>query len=139
MRDIHFFSTSDDEHIAMDRSAIDKMKEEKRAAAAAKRAAAPAPATDSAAEPMAAAPAPAAAASGPLAQLAAAEAKAEQITKDIASITVQATEAADADALDAVSKLAASMGGAVGGLQGEQTPSRVHACERARPSLPLLS
>ena len=101
-----------------DRSAIDKLKEEKRAAAAAKRAAAPA--VDKAATAAEQAPAAPAAPSGPLDQLAAAEAKAEKIAADIASITEQATAAADADALDALSKLAASIGGAVGGLQGER-------------------
>lgn len=99
-----------------DRSEIERMKEERRVAAAAKRAAAPEKetATAEATPPPAAAAAP----PGPLKQLTDAEAKADKIDADMVAITAEAIAAADTEALDAASKRAAAIGGAIGGLQG---------------------
>lgn len=101
-----------------DRTDIEAMKEDRRQKAAAKRAAA---GPDDETAPAAAEPAQvfeAPVMAGPLKQLADAEAKADSIAAEIATATADASAAADKDAVEKLSVLAANIGGRIGGLQG---------------------
>ena len=100
-------------------SEVEKLKAKRREEMAAKRAAAAAagevPAVETPVE--AAAPPPPVVDAGPLGQLTKAEGKADALAEEMAACTAEIEAAADADALDKISKRAAACGGVVGQLQ----------------------
>lgn len=96
---------------------VEKLKQARREANAAKRAAGETVSTDGPTEPAPSlAPEPVAAPSGPTEQLEAAEAKAEKAMLEVAEVTALVAAAKDADALDAAAKRQAAVSAVVGQL-----------------------